>query len=163
MALTTNLNYLQPTGFKVTISRDNYPNLEFFAQGVLHPGMSVTQTTIPYRRSDVRLPGDKINFDNVSVTVIADEDLTSYIEMANWMERLVEVNNVIPSRRNTAITTTSDMRVSILSSHNNVNKTILYKNAFPTNVSSIQLEAATSDVQYITFTVDFAYDYWEFV
>ena len=36
--LTTNKNYLQPTGFRVIISRQNYPNLEYFAQGVTHPG-----------------------------------------------------------------------------------------------------------------------------
>lgn len=164
MALTTNFNYLQPTGFKISISRENYPNLEFFAQGVLHPGMSTTQTEIPYRRANARLPGDKLNFDNVSLTIIADEDLTSYIEMANWMERIVEINNIVPTRRNlAAIPSVSDMRVSILTSHNNVNKTILYKNAFPTNISSIQLEASTSDVTFTTFTVDFAYDYWEFI
>ena len=32
--LTTNLNYLQPTGFKLLIDRVKYPNLEYFCQGV---------------------------------------------------------------------------------------------------------------------------------
>ena len=30
--LTSNLNYLQPTGFRVVIDRTRYPNLEYFAQ-----------------------------------------------------------------------------------------------------------------------------------
>ena len=37
--LTTNLNYLQPTSYKITIDRENYPNLEYFAQSITHPGM----------------------------------------------------------------------------------------------------------------------------
>ena len=28
--LTTNLNYLQPTGFTILIDRAKYPNLEYF-------------------------------------------------------------------------------------------------------------------------------------
>ena len=34
--LTTNLNYLQPTGFRVIINRTRYPNLEYFVQSVSH-------------------------------------------------------------------------------------------------------------------------------
>jgi len=39
--LTTNLNYLQPTSFKLVIDRENYPNLEYFCQNFTHPGMII--------------------------------------------------------------------------------------------------------------------------
>ncbi len=39
MALTTNFNYLQPTGFKLVIDRTNYPNLEYFVQDFTHAGV----------------------------------------------------------------------------------------------------------------------------
>ena len=35
--LTDNKNYLQPTGFSVSIDRKNYPNLQYFAQSITHP------------------------------------------------------------------------------------------------------------------------------
>jgi hypothetical protein len=164
MALTTNTSYLQPTGFSVSISRENYPNLEFFAQGIQHPGMNMNETEVAYKRVNIKQPGDKLTFTPLSVTAILDEDLTAYLEVVNWMERLVEQNNTTPSRRaDGPVDTVSDIRVSILTSHNNVNKTIVYHNAFPTNLSTIQLESAATDVTYITYTVDFSYDYWEFV
>ena len=44
---TTNPNYLQPTGFKIGINRKYFPNIEYFAQSIMHPDMSVTQIEIP--------------------------------------------------------------------------------------------------------------------
>ena len=35
--LTSNINYLQPTGFRISIDRKRYPNLEYFCQQVIHP------------------------------------------------------------------------------------------------------------------------------
>jgi hypothetical protein len=164
MALTTNTNFLQPNGFRVTISRDNYPNLEFFAQSIVHPGINSNATDVPFRHVNVAFPGDKANFAPVSINVILDEDMTAYSEIVNWVKFNVENTYQAPVKRNVnAVPSISDIRVSILSSHNNLNKTILYKNAFPTDVSTINLEASTTDIQYITFTVDFKYDYWEFV
>lgn len=48
--LTSNLNYLQPTGFRVTIDRTRYPNLEYFVQSVSHPGATMTPVELPVRR-----------------------------------------------------------------------------------------------------------------
>ena len=48
--LTSNLNYLQPTGFRVVIDRTKYPNLEYFAQSVSHPGAQLTPLELPVRR-----------------------------------------------------------------------------------------------------------------
>ena len=47
MALTDNKNLLQPTGFRVIVERENYGNLEFFAQAVSHPGATVSAVEIP--------------------------------------------------------------------------------------------------------------------
>ena len=48
--LTTNLNYLQPTGFKILIDRVKYPNLEYFCQQVDHPSVSTNPVEFPVRR-----------------------------------------------------------------------------------------------------------------
>ena len=48
--LTANKNYLQPTGFRVIIDRENYPNLEFFAQSVDHTDVSMTAPNVAYSR-----------------------------------------------------------------------------------------------------------------
>ena len=35
------MNLLQPTGFKIVINRGRFKNLEFFAQSVNHPSVSL--------------------------------------------------------------------------------------------------------------------------
>ena len=48
--VSSNNNLLQPNAFKVQINRKKFPNIEFFAVGVIHPGMGMTATEIPFRR-----------------------------------------------------------------------------------------------------------------
>ena len=74
--ITENFNYLQPTSFKLTIDRRNYPNLEFFCQNVTHPGMLMSSVEMPYQKvAGVPFPGDKLTFNELSCNVILDENL----------------------------------------------------------------------------------------
>lgn len=159
--LTTNLNYLQPTAFKLSIDRKNYPNLEFFAQTVSHPSVTLTPSDLPFRRANTYLAGDKLTFDEFSATIILDEDMKSYIEMYQWMERLVEQNNrpatVI---QDNLVPTTADITLSVLTSHNNGNKKIKYVDCIPTSIGNINFEATVSDVQYLTFAISFRTNYF---
>ena len=91
--LTTNLNYLQPTGFKLLIDRVKYPNLEYFCQGVAHPSVQLNPVELPTRRiTSVPLAGDKITHGEITFTIILDENMTGYNEMFNWLQRLVNLS-----------------------------------------------------------------------
>ncbi len=160
--LTTNINYLQPTGFAVSISKDNYPNLQYFAQSVTHPGVSVTDVDIQFSRRNIPTVGDKILFDELQVTFLVDEDMKAYEEMFAWLNRLV--NDEYKTAAGTILTGLSseaDITVTVLSSHNNANKQIRYVNAFPVNVSGVEFTAQSGDVTPLTFTAGFRYSYYE--
>ena len=45
-----NSTFLQPTGFRILIDRNNYPNLEFFAQSVSHPSISLPAVETGYKK-----------------------------------------------------------------------------------------------------------------
>ena len=80
--LTNNLNYLQPTSYKLTIDRENYPNLEYFAQSVTHPGMIMNPVEMPYKQlSGIPFTGAKLTYNELSANLILDENLKSYDEM----------------------------------------------------------------------------------
>ena len=163
--LTSNINFLQPSGFKITIDRKNYPNLEFFAQSVNHPGISGDAPEA--HRMGMRLPltPSSLTFEDLSVNMIVDEDMHSYTEVLEWLARLVnedEVgaqealeNGVAPSR--------CDITVSILTSHNNVNKKIVYRDAFPADLGSLSLETISGEQTYITIPVSFKYSRFEII
>ncbi len=167
MALTTNLNYLQPTSYKITIDRENYPNLEFFAQTITHPGMFLNATEMPFRQVvGVPFAGSSVTYNELSVSIILDEDLTSYNEMYDWLRRALEVPEVTPLRRQwkkKTIPTYSDLTLSILSSHNNKTKQIFYKDCVPTSLGDIQFESTASGTEFITYSVGFRFSYFELV
>jgi hypothetical protein len=156
------VNLLQPTAFKITIDRQHYANLEFFAQSVLHPAMTLNAIEVPYQRvGSIPFAGDKLVFGEVSAIVIIDEDMNAYVEMYNWMKRLVETNQVNPLDRNdTNPTTFADVTVSVLSSHNNPTRSIKYVDCVPTLLGDVSFEATSGDIEYLTFPVSFRFSYF---
>jgi len=163
--LTTNINYLQPTSFKLLIDRKNYPNLEFFCQSVSHPSMSIGGPEIPFR--DVRtvpFAGDKFVFTELNVNVIIDEDMNAYQEMYDWMRRIVEVQNATGFDRLTGeIPAAADLTLNILSSHNNVTKQIRYIDAIPSSIGSVELESTSAGTEFLVFTASFRFSYFDLV
>ena len=96
---------------------------------------------------------DKLTFGELSATIMIDEDMRAYTEMYDWMVRLVE--SPLPQE--------ADITVHILSSKNNTTKKIRYIDALPTVLGDINLEATTTDGQYLTFPVSFRFSYFEIV
>lgn len=156
-------NFLQPTGFKVIVQRKRFKNLEFFAQAVSHPDLSVSPSIAPFRGTNLQVPGDKLEYGTLTMEVILDENMNAYKELLNWMQSNVRENYVLSTKVNTFSqdVSTYDIRVSILSSHNNTIDTITYKDTFPINLGTINLQANVNDVQFITFPATFAYTTFE--
>ena len=169
--LTENFNYLQPTSFKLTIDRRNYPNLEFFCQNITHPGMIMSAVELPYQKvSGVPFPGDKLTFNELSCNIILDDNFKGYSEMFDWMRRLLDNNlNGVPSRaqrRGNAMVnppTYADITLSILSSHNNLTKQVRYIDCVPTSLGDIVFESTASGTEFIVFSSSFRFNYFELV
>ena len=84
--LTTNINFLQSTQFKVIIDRKKFGNLEFFAQSFQHPGVTVTSAPMAYKRiATVGLPGDTLTIDELGFEVVKlSADVTGQEKISNW-------------------------------------------------------------------------------
>ena len=162
--LTSNLNYLQPTGFKVIIDRTRYPNLEYFVQSVSHPGASLTPIELPVRRiTSVPLAGDKMTFSEVGFDIIVDENMTSYKEMYDWMTRIVNEGQVSAGERDTKKPTYADITLSVLSSHNNTVQKIRYLDCVPTGLGAIEFQSTSGDTTFVTFNASFRFSQFEIV
>ena len=162
--LTTNINYLQPTAFKLVIDRKKFGNLEYFAQSVNHPSVSVAAADLPYKRVNLHMAGDKLTFNELTATIILDENLSAYSEMYDWMKRLVES----PNQNRTFgedgdYSTAVDITLSVLSSKNNAVKQIRYIDCIPTDLGDINFQATTQDIQMLTFPISFRFSYFELV
>ena len=162
--LTTNINYLQPTAFKLVIDRKKFGNLEYFAQTVTHPNVTLTAADLPFKRVNLHMAGDKLTFNELTATIILDENLSAYSEMYDWMKRLVESPNQtrifgLEDDYPTAV----DITLSVLSSKNNQLKQIRYIDCIPTDLGDINFEATTQDIPLLTFPVSFRFSYFEIV
>jgi hypothetical protein len=164
-SLTNNINFLQPSNFKVIIDRKKYGNLQFFAQRVVHPGMSISNVTLPYKRiSTISIAGDTANFEDLSFDVLIDEEMNSYTEVYNWMLRQLSEN---PQRNYTNRAARQeepievDITLIITSSHNNAVRKIKYYDCIPTSIGTMLMEATVSDTQIITYPLTFKVGYFE--
>jgi len=161
--LSTNMNYLQPTGFRVVMDRKHLPNLNYFANSASHPNLNAAETLLPYQRVNLRVATDKLTFGELQLNIIMDENMSAYEEMYNWMKALVEVNNTPnKDRTDTVRPTTADVSLIPLTSNNNQTKIIKYLNCVPTSLGTIEFVTTNAD-EFITFPVSFAFSYFELV
>ena len=150
--LSTNLNYLQPTSYKLTIDRQNYPNLEYFCNSVTLPSISLAGVDTPYKGVNLGFTGDRLEFDDLTITFNITENMENYKETFDWMHNSITTNESF----------TSDATLSVLSSHNNVTQEIIFKDCFPTSLSGADFTSIANDVEYLQASVTFKYTYFEF-
>jgi hypothetical protein len=144
--LTTNINMLSPTGFKLTINREKFANTEFFITSFGIPSVTSGEVQTKFRNRFGYTPGEAITFDALSLRFAIDEDMTNYTEMFNWL------------KSNTDTIERHDMILSIMSSHNNVNKQFQFKDSFPTSLSGVNFNSQSTDITYLQADVTFRYN-----
>ena len=153
-----NHNFLAPNNFRMSISPIQFENINFTIQNVTLPGMEIGFAELPGKMLNTPYPGDKIQqFSPLEITFLIDEFCINYIEINMWIMSCVNmqekhVADTLPTMR------TIDL--FILDSHNNPAVQFIFHDAFPTSISSMQLDANTTDVEYIVGNVSFAYSYY---
>ena len=163
--LTDNFNYMKPTDFAVRIDRKRFHNLQFFANTITHPSVSVNTPALSVPRlQNMAVPGDTYNVSELMMDVLVDEDMTCYIEMYNWLNTTVQRNYKPKHERiRDQYVPESDIIVSILSSHNNTIKTIKYIDCVPTSIGNLTLQSTVNDDPPLTFPVSFRMSYFEII
>ena len=159
----TQTNFLQGSGFRIVINRERFANLEYFVQTVNHPSVDVPEAAGSFRHlSQLQQIGDKLEFAPVTFTIMLDEEMAAYTEMYTWMKNIVEQNYTSTTNANTeSLSSEHDISLLIMNSSNVLQKTIVYKNAFPVSLGEISMESTASDITIITVPVTFRYTYFE--
>jgi len=161
--ITNNINLLQATQFQISIDR-NYSNLTYFVQNVNHPGASVNPVSMPIPRvSSISLTGDTVTTDELSMDVLVDEDMVSYVEMYNWLIQSVQSNYETPGSRdpNSTFVPEADITLLVMSSHNNVVKKIKYIDCVPVSIGTISFQSTLTEPTPITFPITFRTTHFE--
>jgi hypothetical protein len=165
--LSTNTNLFQSTGFQVVIDRQQFGNFAFFCQRVNHPSASNPVTEVPFRNyASAPMPGGQLQYGDLSMDVLLDEDFNSYKEIYGWVERLAHRKMIEKRQRGLAPDNFSDMPshsdiiVTALTNQNNKNKRITYHDCVPHTVGDITFESTNAGVEYTTFNAMFRFTYF---
>ena len=153
--LTANKNFLSPVGFNFKIDQINFANLEYFCTSVTFPGISLTEVQLPYRGVNLAQTGDRMIFDDLAIRFNITENMENYLELFNWMHNIINKPDAEDYKY--------DASLLIMSSHNNMVKTVKFQEIFPTALSTVEFNAQSTDVEYLQADVSFRYTLFEFV
>ncbi len=165
----TNRNFLSPTGFKFALKRS--PGVAFFCNQANIPSLDLGIAEQPTYLKNIDVPGDKIQFGDLNLRFLVDEDLMNYMEIQNWIrglgypEKIKEFNDL----EKTAVLGVetkfgqsgddiySDATLQILSSNLVPQFQVIFSDCFPYSLSTVTFDATDTDIEYFTADVSFKY------
>ena len=176
------LDYASPTQFKFGIHQ--LPKVEFFTVSASIPSIGLGVVTVETPFKDIPVMGDKLTYENLSITFIVDEYLENYISLHNWMRGIGFPTDRKEFRTFRDVTSNtpaggkapsvdlvgaavpdkamySDAYLMVLSNKNNPIIEIDFHNIFPVSLGALEFTQTATDVEYMTVSAEFAYEIYE--
>jgi hypothetical protein len=149
--LPQNRNYLTPTGF--TFRMERFDGVDFFCQSANIPDvtMPVAQVATPFRSIPI-IPGGGVEYGDLSLRFIVDEDLKNYASIWNWIR-----DNGNASSFEGETSGYSDAQLTILTSNFNPQFIINFEKLIPVALTQLPFDASLNDTEFFTATATFKY------
>ena len=182
----TKLDYTSPTQFRFLINQ--LPKVEYFTTEANIPGITLGEGLFNTPLKDLAILGDKLTYEDLTISFIVDENLENYIEIHTWLTSIgfpsdrtqfsdfrSTTSNVKTSTRGESkdigdvkaptpeISMTSDAMMTILTNKNNPVVECRFSDVFPTSLSGLTYSQNQTDVEYLTASVTFKYQIYEIV
>lgn len=152
-SIPENVSLLSPNCFKMSVV--TIPNFVFFLQSINLPPLIAGAIRFPAGRTyDFRTPGDTLDVGNITCQILFDEDMRAYKEILQWMTYNATHNG--SDRR------VSDVSLSILTNAQNANHEIIFHNAFPFDMSELNLRTMDGPDNPLTFSTVFSFESFTF-
>ena len=184
----TKFDYASPTQFKFQLQK--LPKVEYFTTACNIPGITLSTALQPTPLKDIPLPGDTVEFNDLEITFLVDENLENYREIHGWMYGIGfpkdrgQYSALIAANKDRFPTTGkdsqshdagkvkygatpigpifSDATLNVLTSKNTANIEVRFSDVFPTALSGLNFDQQADDVNYLSATVTFKYKIYEF-
>ena len=170
--LIKNRNYLSPVGFKFVITKA--PKADFFSNSASIPGINLGFALQTNYLRDIPVAGDKLTFEDFTLSFFVDENLENYMEVQNWLRGLGYPDSVEefidlkkddtytpdPSAKN-ALNEYSDATLIVYNSSFNEIVKVKFRDVFPVSLSTINFDASVGDIDYVTADATFKYSIYD--
>lgn len=168
-----NRNFLSPTGFKFTLSRE--PKVAFFCNQANIPDLNLGVALQPSYLKPLPTPGEIIEFGDLTLRFLVDENLENYMCIQNWIRGLgfpevltqygdLEKRGYVQGNySNDRENIYSDGTLQVLTSSQIPNFQVVFKDLFPYTISTLTFDATDTDINYFTADVSFKYTIYDIV
>ena len=155
----TNTSFLSPIGFKFQLN--NFPEVNYFCQAATLPGISISAIDIPTPLKTIAFAGDEVQFEELSIRFIVDENMKNWLSIYDWI-----IGLGFPTKEgqekyaklaiNSELTT--DATLTVLTGNMNPQINFRFNECFPLSLSSVAFDSGGTDIDYVTADVTFRYD-----
>ena len=154
-----NTSFLSPIGFKFQLN--NFPEVNYFVQSASLPGVSISAIDVPTALKTIAIAGDEVNFEELSIKFIVDENMKNWLSIYDWIIGLgFPTKEGQEKYKKLAIASelTTDATLTVLTSNMNPQINFVFRECFPLSLSSIPFDSGGTDIDYVTADVSFRYD-----
>ena len=155
----TNINFLSPIGFKFQLN--NFPEVNYFCQSATLPGISISAIDVPTPLKTIAMAGDEVNFEELSIKFIVDENMKNWLSIYDWIIGLgfpTEEGQAKYKKLSEDSELTTDATLTVLTSNMNPQINFVFRECFPLSLTSIAFDSGGTDIDYVTADVTFRYD-----
>ena len=162
----SNRNFLSVTGFKFSLAK--YPKVDFFSNSARIPQITLDVARQSTYLKDLDVPGEKLNYGDLTIKFIVAENMENYIAIYDWLVGLGFPEITTQFKDLTTLNNQRDMKeqfsdgtLRVLNSNFKEVAKVKFLDLFPVSLSSLDFDAAASDVQYFTAEASFKYTVYQ--
>jgi len=173
-----NRNFLSPIGFQFTI--DRLRGVDFFCQSANIPAVSLGPAVTSTRLNKIQNPGDELQYEDLFIRFLVDENMKNWYQVSNWMREIatpystrefrydrgtIESVNKRDSTYDIASANNQwrcDCSLLVLSSNYRVVGEFIFRDAWPTSLTTLNFDASVPDINYFTAEVSLKYNYYDY-
>ena len=184
----TKFDYASPTQFKFQLLK--LPKVEYFCTSVNIPGVTLSNVDIATPLKSIPVPGTILNYGDLEMSFLVDENLENYREIHGWLTGLgfprdhKQAKTLVDAAKDRfptggksdAITDAgkvtgspmplgpvfSDATLNVLTSKNTANIEVRFSDMFPVSLSALNFNQQANDVDYLSASVTMKYKIYEF-
>ena len=150
----TNLNQLNVVSFETNFLR--MPGVNYFCQRVSIPGINLSNTILSTPYANIPIEGDVLEFEDLTIGFIVDEDMQNYLELYNWLQSL-GFPDKFSQYDNETSSIKSDVNILIQTNKSNPNYSIVFKDVFPVSLGTIAFDTNATALDPIVIDAGFKY------
>ena len=158
---------MSPVGFEFSIAR--FPKVSFFANTASLPQITLGGAEQANYLKQLMHPGDRIEYGELPISFLVDEDMLNYSLIHNWMtglgfpqsmQQFVDFTEDRDGNQDLKLQY-SDATLKILNSNYNTIAQLKFWDIYPTSLSSLDFTTTDTDINYFVANVTFNFLYMQ--